>query len=298
MGRTVTVRVPASSANLGPGFDALGLALDLTARVTLTLHDRPAPYPRTKAEQMALAAAQAVFVQAGRTRPAELQAAYEGDIPVGRGLGASAALRVGALVAANRLLDDPFTPEQIVVLAAELEGHADNAAAALFGGLQVAVWHQGEVVHVGVPVPPALHAVLFVPEMEMPTGESRKVLPAELSLPEAVFNIGRAALLVAAMATGRLDALRVATDDVLHQPARARIFPALYDVINAALAAGALSAHLSGAGSAVLALTTATPDAVAEAMRTAATERGYPGDTIVTQPCAEGATVIADRRLP
>lgn len=297
MGRMVTVRVPASSANLGPGFDALGLALDLTADVTLTLHDRPAPYPRTKAEQMALAAAQAVFVQAGRTRPAELQAAYEGAIPVGRGLGASAALRVGALVAANRLLDDPFTPEQIAVLASELEGHADNAAAALFGGLQVAVWHQGTVVHVGVPVPETMQAVLFVPEMEMPTGESRKALPAEISLSEAVFNIGRTALLVAAMATGRLDALRVATDDVLHQPARARIFPALYDVINAALAAGALSAHLSGAGSAVLALTTVAPDAVAEAMRAAAAERGYPGETIITRPRAEGAAVIADRRL-
>lgn len=294
MGRAVTVRTPASSANLGPGFDALALALDLAADVRLTLHDTPAPHPKNRAEQLALAAARAVFIQAGKPPPVELQAAYDGDIPVGRGLGASAVVRVGALVAANRLLDDPLSLEVIALLAAELEGHADNAAAAVFGGLQVVVWHEGELAHAGVPVPSRLHAVLLVPDFDMPTAQSRQALPTEVGHGEAVFNVGRAALLVAAMAAGRLDLLRTATADVLHQPARARIFPALYDVIGAALDAGAHSAHLSGAGSSVLALTSTTPAAVGAAMLAAAARHGTDAQVLLTQPSDQGARVIAD----
>jgi len=296
MARAVTVRTPASSANLGPGFDALGLALDLSADVTLTLHDQPAPYAKGKAEGMALAAANTVFVQAGRQRTPNLHAAYRGDIPVGRGLGASAVVRVGALVAANRLLDDPFSIDQIAILASELEGHADNAAAALFGGLQVAVWYEGTLTHISVPVPPGLQAVLLVPELEMPTQESRQALPESLSLPEAVFNLGRAALLVAAFAENRLDALRVATQDVLHQPARGRLFPALPAVIDAALDAGAHSAHLSGAGSAVLALTSRNAEAIGAAMLRAARAHGHDGQVILTRPSDAGARVISDER--
>lgn len=298
MARAVTVRTPASSANLGPGFDAIALALDLSADVTLTLHDKPAPYATGKAETMALAAANTVFVQSGQPRTPNLQAAYRGEIPVGRGLGASAVVRVGALVAANRLLDEPFSSDQLAILAAELEGHADNAAAAQFGGLQVAVWHEGELTHISVPVPAGLQAVLLVPELEMPTHESRQALPESVSLPEAVFNLGRAALLVAAFAENHLDALRIATQDVLHQPARGRIFPALDDVIAAALAQGAHSAHLSGAGSSVLALTSANGEAIGAAMLAAARERGFDGQVIVTRPSNEGARVIADERTP
>lgn len=298
MGRTVTVRTPATSANLGPGFDALGLALDLYADVTLTLHDQPASGARGMAEGLALAAANTVFAQAGRKSVLSLRAAYRGDIPVGRGLGASAVVRVGALVAANRLLDEPFSLDKLASLAAELEGHADNAAAALFGGFQVAVWHEGLLTHIGIPMPAELAAVVLVPEMEMPTQESRQALPAEVSLQEAVFNIGRAALLVAAFAQRRFDALAVATQDVLHQPARGRIFGALYDVIDAARAAGAHSAHLSGAGSSVLALTSDHANEVGAAMLAAARARGFEGQVIVTRPTNEGARVVADEPLP
>jgi homoserine kinase len=298
MGRTVTVRTPATSANLGPGFDALGLALDLYADVTLALHSGAAAQATSRAAGMALAAANTVFAQVGQQRPPRLQASYRGEIPVGRGLGASAVVRVGALVAANRLLDEPFSIEQLGALAAELEGHADNAAAALFGGFQVAVWHEGTLTHIGLPAPSDLAAVVLVPEMEMPTQESRQALPAELTLPEAVFNIGRAALLVAAFAQRRFDALAVATQDVLHQPARGRIFGALYEVIDAARAAGAHSAHLSGAGSSVLALTSTNAPAVGAAMLAAARARGFDGQIITTRLSNEGARVITDERLP
>ncbi|HZQ35503.1 MAG TPA: homoserine kinase [Dehalococcoidia bacterium] len=293
-GRSITVRVPATSANLGPGFDAMGIALDLTGEVTVTLHSRPAPFPRDKAEQIALAAARAVFQHARRPPPVALQATYAGDIPVGRGLGASAVLRAGAVVAANGLLGEPFTLEELAVLAAELEGHADNVVPALFGGFQVVVWDEGALTRVQVPLPPELEAVLLIPDLEMPTSETRKHLPLEVSRQEAVHNIGRATLLVACMATGRLDGLRVATQDVLHQPARSRIFPALYDVIDAALGAGAWGAYLSGGGSAVLAFTTGRCDAVGAAMVAAAAQHGTAGHYLCTRPRLCGAEIVRD----
>ncbi len=296
-GRSVTVRVPATSANLGPGFDAMGLALDLTGEVTVTLHRQPAPFPRNKAEQIALAAARAVFQHARRPPPVTLQASYAGAIPVGRGLGASAVLRAGAVVAANALLGEPFSLDELAVLAAELEGHADNVVPALFGGFQVVVWDEGALTRVQVPVPAALEAVLLVPDLEMPTSETRKHLPLEVSRQEAVHNIGRATLLVACMATGRLDGLRVATQDVLHQPARSRLFPALYDVIDAALGAGAWGAYLSGGGSAVLAFTTGSSEAVGAAMVQAAAAHGTTGHFLLTRPRLCGAEIVRDEAV-
>ncbi|HLZ70961.1 MAG TPA: homoserine kinase [Dehalococcoidia bacterium] len=293
-GRSVTVRVPATSANLGPGFDAMGIALDLTGDVTIALLDHPAPVPSSRAEQIALAAARAVFSRADAPQRVNLQAAYAGEIPVGRGLGASAVLRAGAVVAANTLLGGPLGVDQLALLAAELEGHADNVVPALFGGFQVVVWDEGELTRVQVPVPQELEAVLLIPELEMPTTETRKHLPAAVSRQEAVHNIGRATLLVAAMAAGRLDLLRVATQDVLHQSARSRFFPALYDVIDAALGAGAWGAYLSGGGSAVLAFTSGASTRIGEAMVSAAARHSTAGRYLCTRPRTRGAEIIYD----
>jgi homoserine kinase len=288
----VTVRVPATSANLGPGFDALGLALELSGEVTVAWSDRRAPFPESRADQLALSAARTLYERVGRPVPPGLQAHYRGDIPVGRGLGASAVLRVGALAGANALLGGPFDTEALLALAAELEGHADNVTPALLGGFQVCVVTDGGIHHVPVPVPEALRAVLFVPDLDMPTGESRRLLPAHLSRRDCVHNIGRAALLVAAMATGRLDALDTATQDVLHQPARAKLFPEMYDIFAAARGAGALCAYLSGGGSTVMALATSNEAAIGEAMRMRAKAAGRTGRVIVTRPSPRGAVIV------
>ena len=298
MAASVTVRVPASSANLGPGFDSLGIALDLTGDVRLSLLDASAPLPADRGQSMALAAARAVYMHAGKPAPVGLQAELRSDIPAGRGLGASAVLRVGAVMAANRLLGDRFSMDEALVIASELEGHADNAAPAMFGGFQVVVFDEGMLTRVSVPLPPELRAVLLIPDLDMPTNESRRLLPGELTRQAAVHNIGRAALLVAALATGRLDALRVATQDVLHQPARAQLYPALYDVIRAAIDAGALCAYLSGGGSSVLALTTANPEGIGGAMLAASKRRGTTGSYIVTLPRSCGAEVVEDTSRP
>ncbi len=288
----VTARVPATSANLGPGFDALGIALGVAGEITATVNGTP-ERPESRAEQLALTAVRAVWQQARQPMPAGLRLRYRGDIPVGRGLGASSVLRVGAVVAANELLGCPFDDDRLLLIASELEGHADNAAAALFGGFQVCVWGDQGIVRVPVPLPESLRCVVLVPDLEMPTGESRKLLPPSLSRRDCVQNIGRAALLVAALATGRLDALDVATRDVLHQPARAKLFPEMFDIFAAARAAGALCAYLSGAGSSIMALTTADEDAIGAAMLARLKAAGRDGRIIRTRPSSRGAEVVA-----
>ncbi|MGD0205523.1 MAG: hypothetical protein ABSB57_03670 [Dehalococcoidia bacterium] len=149
------------------------------------------------------------------------------------------------------------------------------------------------VFHAGLAAPEGLKAVLFVPDMEMPTQESRQVLPQSLSREDAIYNIGRAALLVAALASGRLDLLDVATRDRLHQPARARLFPAMEALFRAARQAGALGVFLSGGGSAILAFASRGEEDIARAMSKAAAGEGATGHTIVTAPSNAGAQVVA-----
>jgi len=274
----ITVRAPATTANLGPGFDCLGMALDLWAEVVVTASEEPLPPAGPPLGGMTVQAAQRLFSHVGKQPPAGLSAECTQQIPVARGLGASAVARAAGLLAANALLGEPLEREEILALGTELEGHADNMAPALFGGL-----------HAGLAPPEGLKAVLFVPDMEMPTQESRQVLPQVISREDAIYNIGRAALLVAALASGRLDLLDVATRDRLHQPARAKVFPPMEAIFRAARQAGALGVFLSGGGSAILALASRDEQEIARAMAEAAAGEGADGRTIITRGTNEGA---------
>ncbi|HLB29719.1 MAG TPA: homoserine kinase [Dehalococcoidia bacterium] len=297
---SVTVRAPATSANLGPGFDCLGLALDLWATATVTVEKGRGALPEDPASQTALAAARRVYKRLGRKSP-PLTVAYESDIPPARGLGASAAARAAGLLAANALLGEPLDREDLLALGAELEGHADNMAPCLFGGFQIVVSEEeaGDVraskerrwLHLGLPLP-ELKAVLFIPHFAMPTDESRRLLPRSIPRRDAVHNIGRAALLVGALAGGRLELLATATQDRLHQPARAELFPAMYDIFEAAKEAGGHAAYLSGGGSTVAALATGHEERIARLMQQAAVARGYSGRSAITEPSTEGARVM------
>ncbi len=290
MSNHVTVRVPATSANLGSGFDCLGLALQLSAQVTLSI-DTPGE-PSQSIEAMITAAARAAYRAAGRPEPKELSASWDRGLPVARGLGASAAARAAGIVGANALMGAPLSDDDLLALGAALEGHADNIAPALFGGLEVVVRDGAAWRHLAVPLAPGLKVVLLIPDLEMPTQQSRKKLPSRLSRDDAVFNVGRAALLVAALAQGRWELLDAATQDRLHQPARAQIFPALFDIFDAAKEGGAHAAYLSGSGSTIAALATADEERVARLMQQAAIARGYSARTVVTEPSAEGARVL------
>jgi homoserine kinase len=284
----VTVRVPATSANLGSGFDSLGLALAISADVTISLR----PLEAAKDHPMIVAAFRAAYEAARRAPPQEVSVAVASGFPVARGLGASAAFRAAGIIAANAMMGEPLSSDDLLTIGSALEGHADNMAPALFGGLEVVV-HDGDTwQRLAVPIADGLKIVLLVPDFEMPTNHSRRKLPQHLSREDAIFNVGRAALLVAALAQGRWDLLDAATQDRLHQPARAEIFPALFDCFAAAKDGGAHAAYLSGGGSSVAAFATQDEERIARLMQQAAVARGYSARTIITEPSAQGAHVV------
>ncbi len=296
-GQKVVVRVPATTANLGPGFDCLGMALGLynivTVRVTaggldVRIKGEGAEALRWGEENRVLRALRVAFEQAGERLPG-ISAELENNIPLARGLGSSAAATVGGLVAGNALCGYTLSTEDLLRLATQLEGHPDNVVAALLGGLVIVVEEDGKLQHGRVPVPADLQAALFVPDLTMPTGEARRVLPQQISRADAVYNIGRTALLVAAISQGNYELLDVATRDRLHQPYRESIFPAMPRLFEAARQAGALGVFLSGAGSVILALCRENAQAVADGMTKAARDLDLSGRALVAPVTSQGA---------
>ena len=295
----ITVRVPATSANMGPGFDCLGIALDIWNIVSVEVGGRgfeiyghgEDELPRDESNLVWSSIAR-VFEETGKKMPA-MSLTCHNDIPTTRGLGSSSAALVGGLVVGNELCGNPFAKEELLQMAADTEGHPDNVAPALFGGMQIAVVQDKRVVSASVPVPENLAAVLYVPNTSMPTEEARGLLGDSVPRSDAVFNIGRAALLVRALATGDLEHLDIATDDLLHQPARQTIFFPMKNIIRAALGAGALGAFLSGAGSTVLAFATEKEFTIGYEMADAAVKSGLSGEVVITRPTNLGAHTLA-----
>jgi len=279
-----SIRVPASSANLGPGFDSLGLALDLWMRVDVERCDGPDGSVRVVAcddllggGNLVVEAMEATAARLGRDLPA-CQIAVASDIPVARGLGSSASAIVAGIHAAGFVLDTPLDSATVVDIGGEMEGHADNISASELGGATVSIRaERGWVAELLAATLP-WEVVVLVPDAPAFTVEARGILPPAVPIPAAAANIGRAALLALALREGRGDLLREAMRDRLHQPYRAAIFPHLDPVIDAALGAGALGASLSGAGPTILAFAAPADTAVvAAAMERAAAANGFPG---------------------
>ena len=254
-------RVPASTANLGPGFDSLGMALSLyawidlrpaeTTTVTLLgeqLHGVPADKTN-----LVYRTAQSVFREVGVDIP-ELAVTIRSDIPPTRGLGSSAAAIVGALAAANALVGDALPRDALFQMATRIEKHPDNVGACLFGGIVATAWDGTRAEAVRMDPPEMLEALVAIPDYQLSTARARHVLPERVHLADAVFNVSHGALLTAALATGRLDLLRHAMRDRLHQPYRAGLVPGLETVLRDAPEHGALAAVLSGSGPTVLLL--------------------------------------------
>jgi len=254
---TTTIRVPATSANLGPGFDCLGVALALYNNVSLRRGAPPVPDP------MVMEAAAAYFRASGKGS-FDFGWSIDGDIPRSRGLGSSVAVRLGVLHGLNELDGRPLDSETIYRLCAELEGHPDNAAPAAFGGFTVA---RPDHVYFRCEVAPELRFVLLIPDAEMDTGCSRAQLPATLGRSEAVRSTAHAALITAAFASQQYRLLRGSFRDWLHEPFREMANPHLRPAVDAATAAGALGGYLSGSGSAVCGVTLDAADHVARAMQ-------------------------------
>lgn len=296
----VEVRVPATTANLGPGFDCLGMALDIWNTVRLETGGSGVTVTGEGEGSLCLGRDNLVFQAAARLFRAigepmpQLRLACENAVPLGRGLGSSSAAVVGGLVAANALCENPLLQDEVLALAVEMEGHPDNVTPALLGGCQIVVQDGDKLVTSAVPLARDLWAVLYIPSQQMPTQQARGLLGPTVSRAEAVFNMGRAALLVNALSTGDVSLLRTATQDRLHQPARGVLFPAMSRVIRAALDAGAAGAFLSGAGSTILALTVDREMTVGYEMADMADKAGVPGDVKVTKVSAMGAHVVSE----
>jgi homoserine kinase len=280
------VTVPASSANLGPGFDALGLALalhnEIDAReaqgVSVTIEGEGAGQLAAGEDNVVARAVRTAYEAAGRRFPGCALSCVN-RIPLARGLGSSAAAWVGGLVAGNALLGGPLDRDAVLALAARAEGHPDNVAAALLGGLTVAYGGAAGARALTLPVPARLRFVVLVPDVSMSTARARAILPGSVPRADAVFNVQRVALLLAGLQTGRVDLLPAALQDRLHEPYRLRLFPWMTGVADAARAAGALGCVLSGAGPSLLALAAGESEAstVARAMERALAAAGLEG---------------------
>ena len=292
------IRVPATSANLGPGFDAFALALPLIAEFDLRaarswsvgVEGDTAGIP-TGDDNLFVVAARAAARAIGTALPAQ-HITQRSAIPLGRGLGSSAAAIVGGVVAANALLGEPLGRRALLRIAAEVEGHADNVAAALYGALTVAVPHHDGPVAVRIAFPAAWRICILIPSAALATEKARSVLPAQVSRADAVFNLAHASAFVLAVTRADGALLRVAMEDRLHQAARSRLVPTLDDVSRAACDAGAFGAALSGAGPAVLAVAPARlASRVVAAMEEASALASTPARGRVVRVRAAGAQV-------
>ena len=300
MRERVTVKVPATTSNLGPGFDCLGMALDVWNVVEVEVGasgisvsgEGESSLPR-ESSNLVYKSFRLPFEKAGRAVP-EVGITCRNDIPLARGLGSSSAAVVGGLVAGNEVCGRPLSQDDLLELAATTEGHPDNSTPALLGGCRIVVWEGPRLVTAPVPLPDDLRAVLFIPEMPMPTDQARRLLPRNVDRQDAVYNMGRVALLVRALSSGDLTHLAVATGDRLHQPARQTIFPAMKNIIRAAMGAGALGAFLSGAGSTVLALTRDRELTIGYEMADAAAKSSVDGTLKITRPTPQGAHVVEE----
>ena len=298
--KRVRVTVPASSANLGPGFDCIGLALSLYH--TLTVTERPGPGHSldihvtgegadliAKTEKNAVYRAMLSVSEASGVEWGHLEMESHSEIPMSSGLGSSAAAVLAGLAAGSLLTGRALDHQDLLRAGLSIEGHSDNVVPSLLGGFAVAcAGADGSLDFIKLDVPAGVEAVVAVPDFRLSTADSRRVLPEMVAFDDAVRNHARVALLTAAMASGKLDFLRTAMADCLHQPYRIELVPGFDDVRDAALEAGAIGAALSGAGPAVIALVRAGEDRPGPAMQEAWRSHGITSRVITPSVDRDG----------
>ncbi|NLG65041.1 MAG: homoserine kinase [Actinobacteria bacterium] len=299
--RSVTVRVPATTANLGPGFDCLGLALDLWNEARFSVEgtglrvtsdgEASGRVPQDEGNLVAQAALR-VFREVDMPFPAGVRIDCGVRIPLASGLGSSSAAIVAGVLGANELLGRPLTRDRLLGLAAEIEGHPDNVAAALLGGLVIVVRKGARLLTKRILVP-EVHVAVAVPQLDFSTQAARAGLPTEVLLSDAVYNLGRTPLVVEALRTGDFELLGEVMDDRLHQASRLKLIPGGRAAWLAALKAGAAAVAVSGSGPSLVAFVSLATDAlaVAGAMTAAFTAEGVPARALGLATSAQGALV-------
>lgn len=294
----VSVKVPATTANLGPGFDCLGLALDLWNEATFSIEGEGLHLQNFGEGQGIPVDERNLVFQAMRffcdTRglpfPRGMTIQMVNHIPVGSGLGSSATAALLGLLGAAALFDGQPNNEEILNLAARMEGHADNAAAALLGGLVIVAAGKGGWLARRVPIP-TLQVALVLPKVHLPTHAARAALPGEVSMKDAIFNLGRALLVVEALRAGDLSLLNQSIDDRLHLPYRLPLIPGGQQALEAAYAAGASAVTISGAGPSLIAFSSDDPTPIAQAMTDAFEQNEVSSRSFVLNTTSCGASV-------
>jgi len=253
----IRVRVPATSANMGPGFDTLGIALklynDFEFRETedgLKFNGMPKEFCNEK--NIIYQAMKHCFDKAGyKIKGLEISEIKQ-DVPVSRGLGSSSTCIVGGLVGANEILGKKFSENELLEMAVEIEGHPDNVAPALLGGMVVAIVDENKTFYDKIDVKNGIKFVSIIPNFRLSTKKARSVLPKEISLKDGVYNVSRAALMVACFSSGKYELLKHACKDAFHQNYRSKLIPGFEEVYNKSYELGALGCYLSGAGPTIM----------------------------------------------
>jgi homoserine kinase len=299
----IHVKVPATTANLGPGFDALGLALDLwneaifeTHRaadqgVSVSLEGEGAGILPVNAENPIVDAALQIFALAQKPCTG-FHVHCINRVPLGSGLGSSSAAMLTGMLGANALLGNPLNDEQILKLAIQAEGHPDNVAPAMLGGLVASIVHEDHVISIKLPARAnrgPIHATVVLPDFDFPTHRARAILPSQVERSEAIYNISRAVMVTEALRTGDLELLGKAMTDKLHQPYRIPLIPGAHAAMQRGRQAGAAAVALSGAGPSVIAFASKDEPAIGFAMRTAFEAAGLSARIFQLAPTYEGA---------
>ena len=299
MEKLVRIKVPATTANIGPGFDCLGMALDIWNYVEFTVSDdqkdevlitgQGQDILNTGSENLIVVSAHKYFNHF-QIKPPKLYIKCENNIPVSRGLGSSSSAIIAGLLGAANICEHSIDYDLLLKLANEIEGHADNVAAALYGGCILVVNdNDSNLIHQSITIPDDLRCVLYIPGFSMATNEARNLLKDTVSRMDAVYNISRLGLLINALNTKDYILLSTAMQDALHQPSRKAVFRGMDIVIKSAIDGGALGACLSGAGPTILAFTSGREITVTYEMRDAGDKLQLDGDVIVTAPSNQGA---------
>ena len=303
---TIRVRVPGTSANCGPGFDCIGLACTIYNDLQLTLLKEPKLIIESKGEgasniptddrNIVWRSIRMLLERAGAADT--FQGAVirmENHIPLSRGLGSSAAAIVAGIKAANAILGNPLNRSELLRLATDIEGHPDNVAPALFGGVTISIVNKGQVQTFSFVPKMRLKLVVTVPDFPLSTRMARQVLPKDVPMKDAIFNIGRASMLIAALIKGKDRFLKNAFDDSLHQPYRAELIPGMEDVFKAAKEAGAVGVAMSGAGPCLIAFTLERnhiENEVASSMAQAFLNHGVKTKSLILALDIRGAVVL------
>ena len=298
---TVRVRVPATTANCGPGFDALGIACNIYNELELTLFTSEILEISISGEgkQYLPTDDSNLIWHVIKDLLQKTNSSYKGahikmhnNIPLSHGLGSSAAAIVAGILAFNLAVGEPFSKDEMLKIATDVEGHPDNVAPAIFGGMTISLQDDDAVKTFSFIPQLPIKMIVAVPEFFLATKKARQVLPEKISVKDAAFNIAHASSLVAAMCTGNSDVLRYAFADKLHQPYRAPLIPGMYDVFAAASQAGALGAALSGAGPSLIAFTIGNENTVGEAMVKAFAEHSIDSHYLILDIDTQGAMRI------